>query len=562
MEIGFSVRQAKDALAATSTGVDVESALEILLHQDVSAPSENRREEGEIEVVAMQRKSTRPQNSSRSKAHFSSLPVQSDSPLPSQQGLQDQADKILTQASTIGINMFNKANAFWKESREKVVKVYEEQRSGSTGADGVNNKSRPRWMEDVRTDDDGAKLTTNEHQDPPHNGPVPIQASRSASVSRTSEPYVSLFAEESVYRSPARRRPPQSASTSKAPSAPSGSTPALPSIVRPSINASSSALAASGTHKVAGTEHFKLGAFAEAEAAYSRAIDELPAYHLLRIPLHNNRAITRLKTGDYKGTVSDTSEVLRIITGDLGAAWHPARETAGEGDSFSDAVSKALRRRAEAYEGMEKWKDAVGDWERLSAAAWVSARLKGDATKGAGRCRKMVREGSTPTTSQISSHPKSKPQSQSTQSRISPARSSEALARVRAATKAQEQEDQARHDLKDVVDARLTAWRIGKENNLRALIASLDTVLSPTFGWQTVGMSELISPGQLKVQYTKAIAKLHPDKVRHKHIFVFRASNNKYFWFAQLNVNNTTVEERMVANSVFGTLSEAWRISR
>ena len=98
--------------------------------------------------------------------------------------------------------------------------------------------------------------------------------------------------------------------------------------------------------------------------------------------------------------------------------------------------------------------------------------------------------------------------------RRAPTPPSEALNRVREANEAAEAEDQEKHALKDSVDARLLAWKGGKEANIRALIASLDTVLWPELGWQKVGMHELVSPSQVKIRYTKAIAKLHPDKVR------------------------------------------------
>jgi len=52
-----------------------------------------------------------------------------------------------------------------------------------------------------------------------------------------------------------------------------------------------------------------------------------------------------------------------------------------------------------------------------------------------------------------------------------------------------------------------------KEANIRALIASLETVLWPELGWVKVGMHELVTPSQVKIRYTKAIAKVHPDKV-------------------------------------------------
>ena len=91
---------------------------------------------------------------------------------------------------------------------------------------------------------------------------------------------------------------------------------------------------------------------------------------------------------------------------------------------------------------------------------------------------------------------------------------SQALTNLHSALSAQEAEDQQRHELKDTVDARLQAWKGGKETNIRALIASLENVLWPELGWQKVGMAEVVTPAQVKVRYTKAIAKLHPDKVR------------------------------------------------
>jgi len=114
---------------------------------------------------------------------------------------------------------------------------------------------------------------------------------------------------------------------------------------------------------------------------------------------------------------------------------------------------------------------------------------------------------------------------------------SPALSNLRSANIAAEAEDQARHELKDVVDQKLMAWKGGKEGNIRALLASLESVLWPELGLQKVSMADLVTPGQVKVRYTKTIAKLHPDK---------------------LNVTNTTVEQRMIANGVFGALNEAW----
>ena len=89
----------------------------------------------------------------------------------------------------------------------------------------------------------------------------------------------------------------------------------------------------------------------------------------------------------------------------------------------------------------------------------------------------------------------------------------EAVDRVREANRQQEEEERTKASLKDSVDTKLTAWKAGKETNIRALVASLENVLWPELQWQKVGLHELISPGQVKIRYMKAIAKLHPDKV-------------------------------------------------
>ena len=171
---------------------------------------------------------------------------------------------------------------------------------------------------------------------------------------------------------------------------------------------------------------------------------------------------------------------------------------------------KAWRRRAEAYEGREKWEEARKDWESVAGAEWASPNVRGEGVRGAGRCRRMT--NSNTEEAQPVPRPKPKPKALSTKATPIHAKS-EALEALRAATTAAEAEDNERYELKDSVDARLTAWKGGKETNIRALIASLDSILWPELGWQKVGMHELVSNAQVKSRYTRAIARLHPDKV-------------------------------------------------
>lgn len=257
---------------------------------------------------------------------------------------------------------------------------------------------------------------------------------------------------------------------------------------------------------------FNLGRFGEAETAYTSAIASLPENHLLQVQLYNNRALSRLKTGEHSGTIVDCTFVISLI----GPSYHPQREAKvteenkGSGVDLADGLMKAYKRRAEAYEGKERWEDARKDWEVIAGTNWANGKMRNEAISGIGRCRKIMNPQLEQAASE-SKHPAKRPLPKSVTSDT--ARRSEALAKLRAVTDAVEAEDQAKHELKDAVDAKVIGWKVGKEQNIRALIASLETVLWPELNWQKVGMHELVTPNQVKIRYTKAIAKLHPDKV-------------------------------------------------
>jgi len=90
---------------------------------------------------------------------------------------------------------------------------------------------------------------------------------------------------------------------------------------------------------------------------------------------------------------------------------------------------------------------------------------------------------------------------------------SEAVKRLRAANEAAAAASDEAFALNDAVEARLASWKAGKEGNLRALLASLDTILWADAGWKKVGMGDLVMPNKVKIIYMKAIGKVHPDKV-------------------------------------------------
>ena len=189
---------------------------------------------------------------------------------------------------------------------------------------------------------------------------------------------------------------------------------------------------------------FKLGRYAEAETSYSYAISELPDSHLLLVPLYTNRALTRIKTGDHSGAIDDCTAALSII----GPSYHPAREAKvtnedeGASVDLKEAYIKALRRRAEAYEGKEKWDAARQDWETISGTDWAG-KSRGDAAQAAGRCRRMltVKPDEPAASSAPAAAPKPKPKPKPKPVQRGPTPPSEAVKRVREANEAAEAED-------------------------------------------------------------------------------------------------------------------------
>ena len=546
--MGFSPIQARAALASTESGLDVQEALEKLL-SDTSKPSpapseqmasggpNRQRDRQDYDEWSDEQHDTSSRRQPRHQHRPSrELPASSSS----EANYQQQADKIITQASEIGTQLFYRANAFWKEGKSKVQKAYEDRAASSRGSTKANNEGqngRPKWMQEdpdqsqpVQPRERSRSIFRDEEVDidsaqpePPTRLKLRPQAKPSPSnQTKTAD----LFSEDAptAYVSPFRRGTISSHAASPSSSVPAKSGPLrTPSPVRLSerqvVSASPSAVSASTRHKASGTEMFKLGRFAEAEAAYTLAISQLPDSHLLLVPLLNNRGLSRLKTGDMSGAIEDCTAVITIV----GPSYHPAREAKvtlnedGAGVDLGDGLVKAWRRRAEAYEGKEKWDLARQDWESIAGANFAG-RHRNEASSGIGRCRRMKNidnapDGAAPSVSRASA-PSSRPTATRPPPRRGPTPPSEALTRLKQANQEAEAEEQIRLELKDSVDSRLALWKNGKETNLRALVASLDTVLWPELGWQKVGMAELVTPNQVKIRYTKAIAKLHPDKVR------------------------------------------------
>lgn len=183
---------------------------------------------------------------------------------------------------------------------------------------------------------------------------------------------------------------------------------------------------------------------------------------------------------------------------------------------MKEFYGKALMRKAEALEQMERWKDA-GDVWKLCVEHGVGAST---AIQGRQRCEKAL----APKPRAATPRPTPKPKPKSALQDLSAAGSeqdSEAVKRLREQHKEAEKADDEKFALSDKVEQRIGHWRDGKRDNLRALIGSLDAVMWEGAGWKKVGMHELVQNNKVKIHYMKAIGKTHPDKVCCSLFFVF-----------------------------------------
>ena len=316
---------------------------------------------------------------------------------------------------------------------------------------------------------------------------------------------------------PKPKRPPTASPVNK----PLPSRPSAPLQLRPKAVARNipqiqpSALQTCIQQRQKGSDAFKRGDYSAAHTSYSNALSSVPETHPIAIILLANRALTGLKIGEPKSAIGDADRAIKIIGPAKGES-----ETIdfGNGEPIKDMkefFGKVLMRKAEALEQLERWAEAAKVWQE----AVESGHGGSSSIQGRNRCEKAagVRQLSSPSTP--SPRPNGTPSKPARppvkRPPVAPsAKPAEAVSRLRAANEAADRADNERFALADSVEARINAWKGGKQDNLRALLASLDNILWPETQWKKINMSELLLPNKVKIQYMKGIAKVHPDKVR------------------------------------------------
>ena len=274
-------------------------------------------------------------------------------------------------------------------------------------------------------------------------------------------------------------------------------------------------LKASHSHREAGNASFKRGDFSSAHQSYTTSLSHLPSGHPITLVLLTNHALTALRIGESKTAISDSDKALEIIGTNKGEAETVDLQNGEPSKPMRDYYGKALMRKAEAFEQLEKWREASNIWQQAvegghGGASSIQARVRCE--KAANPAPK-ISQFSSPRPSSVN-HRTTKPPV--THRRLAGSTSAAAVSNLRATHAAQDRVEDEKFALSDSVSSKIESWKGGKSDNLRALLASLDTILGESEGWKKISMADLVLPVKVKVFYMKGIARVHPDKVRHK----------------------------------------------
>ncbi|KAG5360283.1 UBA domain-containing protein 7 [Yarrowia sp. B02] len=584
VDMGFSADQASAALAMTPSGKDVAMAIDIIMKQAHAAAK------GETYVPPTQKEQPRQSRQARqapreepmdewerqSRMQESSTGRSSRSrEVGEGEDMFADASKV---ASQLGSQFMSKAGSLWSVGRKNLAKAVENyQGGGGRAADGS-----PAWMKDAKEyerdagfndsyqpmgesfkDSDDSDDDEEEARPPPRQSRPPPREARQP-PKQTPPPSNGKFKfnddEETI--APRRRRPepkkeappvvketpketpslvgdiwdapaPASPAKKTTPSSSSnggasliGSTSA-PSTNRPHVAISTMAMEMVTDGREKGAEAVKQGSYDIALEHYNQALANVPSPHILRALLLSNRAFCHLKAGDAKAAIVDSEEGITIIGPSLGAG-----EEVEPGKSLQEIWSKLVMRKAEGLEHQEKHQQALDQWTLLVGKGFTTKPVM----DGKRRCQAIVTPKQAPKPAAKSARPAAKPAAKATSSAPAPAGKYENLDRVRASHAKTAKEEAEKAALGDVVAVKIETWRAGNEDNLRALLATLDTVLWPEVGWKKITVADLVVNKKVKINYMKAVAKTHPDKISAE----------------------TSTEKKMIANGVFITLNKAW----
>lgn len=263
-----------------------------------------------------------------------------------------------------------------------------------------------------------------------------------------------------------------------------------------------------------GSNFFKEGNYESALLNYKDALKLLPPKHSLLIIAYSNLTTSYVKVGDSKNALESADRGLEVIKS------FSLDDVIEDGKSVKEFFVKLNLKKAEVLEASEKYKEALECYKLVLE--------NGGATKSAIEGKRRCIDAITPKR-------KSAPIKKSSNGASS---SGAAVRKIKEENAKQESLEQQKYLLHDTVQQKIDTWKHGKEDNIRALLVSLDTILWPETNWKKVSLPDLVLDKKVKINYMKAVAKTHPDKIN----------------------SNATVEQQMIAQGVFVALNKAWDV--
>lgn len=458
-------------------------------------------------------------------------------------------------ATEFGTTVLAKASSMWSFGKKHIAKAVAEYQGG--GSSRGSTDGSPAWMRD-------AEKYRNRAPSPQSTLPDSSSSSQSLPSSRkftsddampTRPSRAQAFREKraALATNPGSPKVPASPSlasgASPSPVADSPSVPAAASVpnvdlldldgppsappstmdifsASPTPSTSSKLSGNTSNHRENGLQAYKRGDYAEAVEHFDLVLSGLAANDILRSLIYSNRAACNLKSGNFREALNDTQQGLRLL---------PQGKLSGveveKGKTAQEIWSKLVLRQAEALEHAERYQEAGQAYQQLLDNGFASHTV----LTGRRRCQKAL----DPELEAKAAPPpekKSQRRKWNTTGEPTSAAGKAALQKVRDEHKRQANLEAERDGLRDVVTQRIDAWKTGKEDNLRALLSSLHTVLWADSGWQPVGLHDLVLTKKVRVVYMKAVARTHPDKVP----------------------SSASTEIKMIAQGVFVAINKAW----
>ncbi|EMR10277.1 hypothetical protein PNEG_01541 [Pneumocystis murina B123] len=265
------------------------------------------------------------------------------------------------------------------------------------------------------------------------------------------------------------------------------------------------------------SDAFNNGNYSKALELYSEFIKYLPSNHVLRILLLSNRSLCYLHMEKLELSLLDCDELLKLIENKRGFGKNISSEKI-----IDDIWKRIIIRRSQCLQRLKGLGEAKGQQEEainLNIDDLMTLNSKNN-------CEKILKSD---TLLDVDFSENSKNQNSISKPEKEPFEKVYNLLKF-------ENEDKSL--LYNKVESFVNNWADGKENNIRALLSSLSNVLWDDLAWQNINMANLLSISQVKKAYIKAISKIHPDKLP----------------------ITTSLEQKMIASSVFNTLNNAWSI--